>query len=161
MKAVTVSENSVLQIVSEFSNILTGYENHLVQRAVAPTGHVYTFDFYEQRAASSREDFERTGLSSLISVNVSAGCRLVLSELVSNFAFSASQIKDRIVGVQATSKRVASVGEGSGANGSLPCKKRQSNVLSSNSSVSNVMARPNGEARGHSGYLTFARLKCL
>ncbi|XP_060974894.1 uncharacterized protein LOC115698042 [Cannabis sativa] len=37
-------------------------------RAVAPTGHVYTFDFHEQRAASAREDFEKTGLSSLVTV---------------------------------------------------------------------------------------------
>lgn len=57
-------------------------------------------------------------------------------------------------------------GEGSVANGSLPSKKRQCsdgriNVLGSSSSVSSVMARPNGEARGHTGYLTFARLKCF
>ncbi|KAL8127612.1 hypothetical protein AgCh_014495 [Apium graveolens] len=39
-------------------------------RAVAPFGHVYTFDFHEQRAASAREDFERTGLSSLVTVGV-------------------------------------------------------------------------------------------
>ncbi|KAL4394851.1 tRNA (adenine(58)-N(1))-methyltransferase catalytic subunit TRMT61A [Arachis hypogaea] len=39
-------------------------------RAVAPTGHVHTFDFHEQRAGSARDDFERTGLSSLISVRV-------------------------------------------------------------------------------------------
>ncbi|KAG8473878.1 hypothetical protein CXB51_035963 [Gossypium anomalum] len=39
-------------------------------RAVAPTGHVYTFDFHEQRAASAREDFERTGISTLITVGV-------------------------------------------------------------------------------------------
>uniref|UniRef100_A0A0A9D5Q4 tRNA (adenine(58)-N(1))-methyltransferase n=1 Tax=Arundo donax TaxID=35708 RepID=A0A0A9D5Q4_ARUDO len=39
-------------------------------RAVAPHGHVHTFDFHEQRAASAREDFERNGLSGLITVNV-------------------------------------------------------------------------------------------
>ncbi|PPS14976.1 hypothetical protein GOBAR_AA05572 [Gossypium barbadense] len=39
-------------------------------RAVAPTGHVYTFDFHEQRVASAREDFERTGISTLITVGV-------------------------------------------------------------------------------------------
>ncbi|PUZ46586.1 hypothetical protein GQ55_7G091500 [Panicum hallii var. hallii] len=39
-------------------------------RAVAPHGRVHTFDFHEQRAASAREDFERNGLSNLITVNV-------------------------------------------------------------------------------------------
>lgn len=39
-------------------------------RAVAPTGHVYTFDFHELRADSAREDFEKNGLSSLITVEV-------------------------------------------------------------------------------------------
>ncbi|KAJ4831484.1 hypothetical protein Tsubulata_004714 [Turnera subulata] len=39
-------------------------------RAVAPTGHVYTFDFHEQRAASAREDFERTGINNLVTVGV-------------------------------------------------------------------------------------------
>ncbi|KAG4109146.1 hypothetical protein ERO13_1Z049410v2 [Gossypium hirsutum] len=39
-------------------------------RAVAPTGHVYTFDFHEQRAASAREDFERTGISTLVTMGV-------------------------------------------------------------------------------------------
>ncbi|KAE8021521.1 hypothetical protein FH972_007405 [Carpinus fangiana] len=39
-------------------------------RAVAPTGHVYTFDFHEERAASAREDFEKTGISSLVTVGV-------------------------------------------------------------------------------------------
>ncbi|KAL6011492.1 hypothetical protein ACLOJK_001940 [Asimina triloba] len=39
-------------------------------RAVAPSGHVYTFDFHDQRVASAREDFEKIGLNSLITVNV-------------------------------------------------------------------------------------------
>ncbi|KAJ8627833.1 hypothetical protein MRB53_021140 [Persea americana] len=39
-------------------------------RAVAPSGHVYTFDFHEQRAASAREDFGRIGLSSFVTVGI-------------------------------------------------------------------------------------------
>ncbi|KAJ6372634.1 hypothetical protein OIU76_027030 [Salix suchowensis] len=39
-------------------------------RAVAPTGHVYTFDFHQQRATSAREDFQSTGVDSLVTVGV-------------------------------------------------------------------------------------------
>lgn len=39
-------------------------------RAIAPTGHVYTFDFHEQRASSARLDFERNGLAGLVTVEV-------------------------------------------------------------------------------------------
>ena len=53
-------------------------------------------------------------------------------------------------------------GDGSDHNGSLPCRRRQcsdgNNAL--NSPISSVMVRPCGETRGHTGYLTFARLKC-
>lgn len=37
-------------------------------RAVAPTGHVHTFEFHEQRADLAREDFAANGMSSLITV---------------------------------------------------------------------------------------------
>ncbi|KAL6778625.1 hypothetical protein ACKKBF_B15500 [Auxenochlorella protothecoides x Auxenochlorella symbiontica] len=37
-------------------------------RAVAPTGHVYTFEFHEQRAQLAREDFAANGLSDVITV---------------------------------------------------------------------------------------------
>ncbi|MCL7022619.1 hypothetical protein MKW94_026572, partial [Papaver nudicaule] len=39
-----------------------------VVRVVAPTGHVYAFDFHEQRATQAR--FSETGVSSLITVGV-------------------------------------------------------------------------------------------
>lgn len=39
-------------------------------RAIAPSGHVYTFDFHEQRASSARQDFCRNGLDGLITVEV-------------------------------------------------------------------------------------------
>ncbi|KAK4259809.1 hypothetical protein QN277_006103 [Acacia crassicarpa] len=184
-------------------------------RAVAPAGHVYTFDFHEERAASAREDFERIGLSSLINVNVrdiqdegfpdefasladavfldlpqpwlaipSAAKMLKQDGTLCSFSPCIEQVQRSCETLQTsfTDIRTFEVllrtyeireermegfsGEGNVANGSLPCKRRQrsdgSNVLSSSSSsVSTVMARPNGEARGHTGYLTFARLKCL
>ncbi|KAL8099370.1 hypothetical protein AgCh_031859 [Apium graveolens] len=48
----------------------SGSLTNSLARAVAPSGHVYTFDFHEQRATSAREDFERTRLSSLVTVGV-------------------------------------------------------------------------------------------
>ncbi|BBN13969.1 tRNA (adenine57-N1/adenine58-N1)-methyltransferase catalytic subunit [Marchantia polymorpha subsp. ruderalis] len=39
-------------------------------RAAAPTGHIYSFDFHEQRAEAARKDFERIGLSNFITVTV-------------------------------------------------------------------------------------------
>lgn len=49
---------------------------------------------------------------------------------------------------------------------SLPCKRRQRSSEESvhrqeNCSSNLVMARPSSEARGHTGYLTFARLRCF
>ena len=47
----------------------------------------------------------------------------------------------------------------------LPCKRPQRAIEEGNEqdklSSQTVMARPCSEAKGHTGYLTFARLKCL
>eukprot|EP00250_Pteridium_aquilinum_P011229 c19924_g1_i1 orf=170-1147(+) len=39
-------------------------------RSVAPSGHIFTFDFHEQRANSARQDFVRNGLSEIVTVEV-------------------------------------------------------------------------------------------
>jgi len=55
----------------------------------------------------------------------------------------------------------------SGSTGSLPRKRRQrsseegSNGREISNSPTTVMARPSPDAKGHTGYLTFARLRCL
>ncbi|KAG9133222.1 hypothetical protein Leryth_022438 [Lithospermum erythrorhizon] len=59
------SDFVLLPILALFGSLTTS-----LARAVAPSGHVYTFDFHEQRAASAREDFEKTGLNNLITVGV-------------------------------------------------------------------------------------------
>ncbi|XP_057447767.1 uncharacterized protein LOC130739485 [Lotus japonicus] len=181
-------------------------------RAVAPAGHVHTFDFHEQRAASARDDFQRTGLSNLVRVGVrdiqgqgfpddfagladavfldlpqpwlaipSAAKMLKQDGTLCSFSPCIEQVQRSCETLRTSFTdirtfevllRTYEVGEGKmerlqengkGSNGSLPCKRRQCSdggyVLSSN--ISSVVAKPCGEARGHTGYLTFARLKCL
>ncbi|KAK6913088.1 tRNA (1-methyladenosine) methyltransferase catalytic subunit Gcd14 [Dillenia turbinata] len=183
-------------------------------RAVAPTGHVYTFDFHEQRAASAREDFDKTGLSSLITVDVrdiqgqgfpdkfsglvdaifldlpqpwlaipSAGKMLKQDGILCSFSPCIEQVQCtsetlrsnftdiRTFEVLLRTYEVRDVKmdcqglEEVGSPGSLPCKRKQCSNGGSSvgniSSPSTVLARPSSEARGHTGYLTFARLKCL
>lgn len=183
-------------------------------RAVAPSGHVYTFDFHEQRAASAREDFERTGLSSLVTVGVrdiqgegfpneftgkadsvfldlpqpwlaipSVGKMLKHDGILCSFSPCIEQVQRSCetlrsnftdirtfeVLLRTYEVREVKMNSFQGDEGcfieSLPCKRRQrsneeSNGLE-NSSPPVVMARPSSEARGHTGYLTFARLKCV
>lgn len=55
--------------------------------------------------------------------------------------------------------------QGDDGNLSLPRKRRQrsneGNNVQDSLGCPTVMARPCSEAKGHTGYLTFARLKCL
>lgn len=184
-------------------------------RAVAPKGHVYTFDFHEQRAASAREDFEKTGLSSLITVGVrdiqgegfpnefastadsvfldlpqpwlaipSAGKMLKDDGVLCSFSPCIEQVQ-RVCEtlredftdirtfetlLRAYEVREAKLegcqGDNSVSVGVLQSKKRRqrssegSNAQETQGS-SIAMARPCAEAKGHTGYLTFARLKCF
>ncbi|KAA8548124.1 hypothetical protein F0562_004615 [Nyssa sinensis] len=183
-------------------------------RAVAPTGQVYTFDFHEQRAASAREDFERTGLSSLVTVGVrdvqgegfpeefcglvdsvfldlpqpwlaipSAGKMLKQDGILCSFSPCIEQVQHSSETLRSNftdirtfevllrtyevreGKMDSSQGDEGDSLGSLPCKRRQRLSEGSNqhetSSSPTAMAKPSGEARGHTGYLTFARLKCF
>ncbi|XP_065877587.1 uncharacterized protein [Euphorbia lathyris] len=179
-------------------------------RAVAPTGHVYTFDFHEQRAASAREDFERTGVSSVVSVGVrdiqgvgfpdeysgladsvfldlpqpwlavgSAAKMLKQDAILCSFSPCIEQVQRSCEALKTEFTdirtfevlvRTYEVGEGKIDYGygesdegvqlrSPPYKRRQaSGQKNSSSPVNVIMAKPCSEARGHTGYLTFARL---
>lgn len=183
-------------------------------RAVAPSGHVHTFDFHEQRAALAREDFERNGLSSLITVSVrdiqgegfpeefcgaadsvfldlpqpwlampSVARMLKQDGVLCSFSPCIEQVQRscealrsnftdirtfevllRTYEVREERLRVDGAGKGS-PEGSLPRKRRQCSSDDGNHGImertGSVMARPCSETRGHTGYLTFARLACM
>ncbi|GMH25628.1 hypothetical protein Nepgr_027471 [Nepenthes gracilis] len=184
-------------------------------RAVAPSGHVYTFDFHEQRAAYAREDFELTQLSSLVTVGVadiqgdgfpakflgtadsvfldlpqpwlaipSAGKMLKPDGILCSFSpcieqvqHSCETLKSKFTDIRTfevllrtyevkEARTEASCGDDGGFLRPLPCKRRPQSAgdhdadeVSSDSAV--VVAKPAAEARGHTGYLTFARHQCL
>ena len=48
----------------------SGSLTHALARAVGPRGHVWTYEFHEQRAELARQEFESHGLGSFVSVNV-------------------------------------------------------------------------------------------
>ncbi|XP_073104525.1 uncharacterized protein [Elaeis guineensis] len=184
-------------------------------RAVAPSGHVYTFDFHEQRANLAREDFKRNGLSSLITVTVrdiqgegfpeefcgsadsvfldlpqpwlampSAGRMLKQDGVLCSFSpcieqvqHSCEALKSNFTDVRTFEvllrtyeiKEVRMDGNGGGEGspvGPFPRKRRQrlsgeGNNGNVEQTTTAVMVRPCSEARGHTGYLTFARLACI
>ncbi|VFQ73528.1 unnamed protein product [Cuscuta campestris] len=180
-------------------------------RAVAPTGHVYTFDFHQQRAASARDDFERTGISELVKVGVrdiqgegfpeeftgradsvfldlpqpwmaipSAGKMLRGDGILCSFSPCIEQVQrssealashyftdirtfEVLLRTYEVRKRNMEGQDGSGSNGGGSVeehsKKRKCGFDAGGDGT--VMVRPSSESRGHTGYLTFARLKCV
>ncbi|KAL5712624.1 guanidinoacetate N-methyltransferase [Ranunculus cassubicifolius] len=179
-------------------------------RAIAPSGHVHTFDFHEQRAASAREDFEKTGLSKLITVRVrdiqgegfpdefsgladsvfldlpqpwlaipSAAKMLKQDGVLCSFSPCNEQVQRSCETLRInftdirTSEillRTYEVREGKtddfcgSENGGKKRRQVSSEIDDGRDNKCNstaVMARPSAEAKGHTGYLTFARLKCL
>ncbi|KAF8688251.1 hypothetical protein HU200_042376 [Digitaria exilis] len=180
-------------------------------RAVAPHGRVHTFDFHEQRAASAREDFERNGLSSLITVNVrdiqgegfpdahraaadavfldlpqpwlaipSVGLMLKQDGILCSFSPCIEQVQRACEAMRSCFTDIRTFEillrtyevrdgalNGGAANqeatvGALPQKRRKFTAPGENADTaqknSSVMVRPCSTARGHTGYLTFARL---
>lgn len=183
-------------------------------RAVGPTGHVYTFDFHEQRAASAREDFEKTGVSSLVTVGVrdiqgqgfpdelsgladsvfldlpqpwlaisSASKMLREDGIICSFSPCIEQVQRtaevlrsnftdiktfevllRTYEVREVQMHSGQDNEDGSLQGSTHKRKLGASEgihVSETSGSPKVMARLSAEARGHTGYLTFARLKCF
>ncbi|KAK2631594.1 hypothetical protein EUGRSUZ_L02705 [Eucalyptus grandis] len=169
------------------------------------------FDFHEQELPLAREDFERTGVSSVVTVGVrdiqgngfpdelrgmadamfldlpqpwlviaSAAKMLKPDGTLCSFSPCIEQVQRscealrmnftdiRTFEVLLRTYEVREVkndsmrGHGGSPSQQPPCKRRQTNEGSNKqeSISSTIMARPSAEARGHTGYLTFARLKC-
>ncbi|WOK96066.1 tRNA (adenine(58)-N(1))-methyltransferase catalytic subunit TRMT61A [Canna indica] len=185
-------------------------------RAVAPSGHVHTFDFHEQRAALAREDFERNGMSSLITVTVRdiqgegfpeefcgaadsvfldlpqpwlalPSVRRMLKQdgVLCSFSPCIEQVQRSCDVLQSgftdirtfevllrsyevrEERMMRTEGDQDGdLAGPFSRKRKQriphdaNNGSGETTTTTTVMARPCREARGHTGYLTFARLAC-
>ncbi|KAH6768953.1 S-adenosyl-L-methionine-dependent methyltransferases superfamily protein [Perilla frutescens var. frutescens] len=179
--------------------------------AVAPNGHVYTFDFHEQRAVSAREDFERTGLSSLVTVGVrdiqgvgfpdefigradsvfldlpqpwlaipSAAKMLQQDGVLCSFSPCIEQVQRSCETLKSSftdirtfeilldtyevqEGNLASLQDSDGVLASVKSSKKRPRSTNGqeDSRPQTVMARRIGEVRGHTGYLTFARLSCI
>ena len=59
----------ILFFVFFLSGTGSGSLSHALIRAVKPTGHLYTFDFHENRVAIARQEFESHGLGEFVTVS--------------------------------------------------------------------------------------------
>lgn len=186
----------------------TGSFTTSIARSVAPNGHVYTFDFHQQRAQSARDDFEKNGLSSLVTVGVrdiqgegfpdefQARADSIFLDLPQPWCAVPSAAKmlkqdgvmcsfsPCIEQVQCTCEALASqfteirtfeillrhyeVLRDTGTtavtapgmqSGNSRKRKHDPSYVNGSPTSTAVFARPCRFAKGHTGYLTFARLK--
>lgn len=62
----------------------SGSLSHALIRAVRPTGHLYTFDFHEQRVNIASTEFEKHGLSDFVTVECRDVCAQGFGDKVQN-----------------------------------------------------------------------------
>ncbi|KAI9159599.1 tRNA (adenine-N(1)-)-methyltransferase catalytic subunit trm61 [Blastocladiella emersonii ATCC 22665] len=53
----------------------SGSFSHSLIRSVAPTGHLYTFEYHAERTNAAREEFEAHGLSSFVTIECRDVCK--------------------------------------------------------------------------------------
>ncbi|KAI5664202.1 hypothetical protein M9H77_23525 [Catharanthus roseus] len=194
----------------ELWTIFLSHRTQILYKLASTLWAYFTFDFHEQRAASARDDFEKTGLSSLVTVGVkdiqgegfpnefsgladpvfldlpqpwlaipSTGKILKQDGVLCSFSPCIEQVQRSCEMLKTCfTKHVryfysylkcekkswrAGKNHGDGSLGS--CKKGKYSIEVSHQQECNtspaIMARPSTEGRGHTGYLTFARLKCI
>ncbi|KAK8916218.1 hypothetical protein KSP39_PZI022937 [Platanthera zijinensis] len=177
-------------------------------RAVAPSGHVYTFDFHEQRSALARDDFNTNGLGGYITVSVrdvqgegfpdeflgavdsvfldlpqpwlampSAARMLKQDGIICSFSPCIEQVQRscetlrqnfsdvRTFEVLLRTYEIREGRRGAKRNGGPAAQKLNNKRPQLSSEIecegeesTYVMITPCSETRGHTGYLTFARL---
>lgn len=47
----------------------SGSLSHAILRTIAPGGHLYTFDFHEQRVIKARDEFRSHGFQDLVTIS--------------------------------------------------------------------------------------------
>ncbi|KAI4494806.1 hypothetical protein M0804_001007 [Polistes exclamans] len=62
----------------------SGSLSHALIRAIRPTGHLYTFDFHEQRVHIATEEFKRHGLDDFVTVECRDVCAQGFGEKMEN-----------------------------------------------------------------------------
>jgi tRNA (adenine57-N1/adenine58-N1)-methyltransferase len=53
----------------------SGSFSHAILRTIAPLGHLYTFEYHQERALKAKEEFEMHGLSEFVSVECRNVCQ--------------------------------------------------------------------------------------
>ncbi|CAG8629822.1 1184_t:CDS:2 [Racocetra fulgida] len=133
----------------------SGSFSHSLARTIAPNGHLYTFEYHEERAKAAKQDFERHGLSDITTIE----CRDVykdgfgITDLVHAEVHTIPiyTVKDAVskIKVQQDKKRKRSEEESSNSKAAKSPKIKQD-------PPNLYVSKTPTEAKGHTSYLTFA-----